>query len=299
MLWDKLKSFYHVARLGSFSKAGEHMHISQSALSRTVMSIEYSLKKKLFVRSVRGVSLTPEGEIVFETVKKMVADMESLKESLAEDNHLPKGNLRLTTTKALASMWLPYYISPFLEKHKDFSLNIIADDHELDLGIREADVAIRPYMPHQPDYIQRYLQTFNPRLYASPTYLEKFGMPKKVDDLDHHRLLVFGGNRVSPFGNVNWLLHVGRGDKGPREPYISLNLSHGLYEIAIAGLGIVALSKEYSPLNNSGLIHILPEIQSPPIDIYYVYHESQSKSQRVTALANYLEETLSSKAKEK
>lgn len=295
MIWDKLSFFYHVARLGSFSRAAEHLRVSQSALSRTVMSIEHHLKKKLFVRSVRGVTLTPEGEIVFETVKKMVADMETLKESLSEDANMPKGNLRLATTKALASMWLPYHLPHFLEAHKDLSLSIIADDNEFDLGIREADVAIRPYIPHHPEYIQRYLETFTGKLYASPKYLEEFGMPEKVEDLDHHRLLAFGDSRTYPYDNVNWLLNVGRGDKEPRVPYISLNLTHGLHELAVAGLGIVTLAKETSSIKTSGLIHILPEIQRPSVDIYYIYHKNQSKSPRVTALADYLEETLDSK----
>src|SRR5262249_39585457 len=156
-----------------------------------------------------------------------------------------------------------------------------ANDEELDLSLNKSDVAIRPYIPHQPEYIQRYLTTFNLRIYASPEYLKKFGEPKTPEDLDHHRLLVFGSDTAHPYGNINWLLHLGTRNDEPRVPYLRINLGPGLQQMAEAGLGIVALSQEYPAIHTSNLVNILPDIQGPSVDIYYVYPKSLSHFRRV------------------
>ncbi len=85
----------------------------------------------------------------------------------------------------------------------------MVDDAELDLSMREADVAIRMAPPRQPDLIQRHLVSVQVHVYAAAEYIKKHGMPQKAEDLDKHRLIVYGEDARPPVQNINWLLDAG------------------------------------------------------------------------------------------
>lgn len=212
--------------------------------------------------------------------------IESLKISLAEEILLPKGELKLATTRSLASLWLPYYLTDFLRAYPDITLSI--DDHGPDLNIRETEAILGSYLPHQPDYVQRYLTKLHFQLYASPGYIEKFGLPTTFEELDWHCLLI-RGTKEAAFCD-DWLLNKNQGRKRPRQPYMTLNSEYSLYQLALSGFGLVTLAKEYPCLEQSVLIPVLSDIKGPSIELYYIYHQHQALSRRVTALGDYLEE---------
>ncbi len=97
MGWDKLKSFYHVARAGSFTNAALTLNISQSALSRQISELEKRLGFKLFERHARGLVLTQLGETLFETARNIFVEIQSV-ENLIRDGHKePQGTLKVAT----------------------------------------------------------------------------------------------------------------------------------------------------------------------------------------------------------
>jgi DNA-binding transcriptional LysR family regulator len=175
--WDKLRVFYHVAKCGNITKAAEKLHISQPAISKSIRHLEHRAKCSLFHRAARGVVLTQEGEILFEAVEKVFITIETAKTHMEEVQE-PRGVLKVATTVALASLWLVELVPDFLVAYPDIQLDIIGNDEKLDMKIREADVSILPFMPNQPDLIQEYLFSCCLQLYASPEYLEKYGVPQ-------------------------------------------------------------------------------------------------------------------------
>jgi DNA-binding transcriptional LysR family regulator len=293
MNWEKLKTFYKVSKVGSFTAAATELNITQSSLSRSIMLLEHELKTKLFFRTVRGLELTDHGKILLRVVQRMAAEAESAESLFFEDKNEPEGPLRVATTLSLASMWLPYYTTEFLERFPGINLMIIGNDEELDLNIREADAAIRPFVPHQPELIQRYLATFSPKLWASPKYLDKYGTPKTLKDLDRHRLITYNDDSLHPYGNINWILHAGIEDSHVRKSYLRINLGFGLLQMAEEGLGIIAMSPEYKILETSNLVQILPEAEGPSNKIYYSYPRQMKGFKRVECLGDYLEDVLS------
>lgn len=286
--WDKIRIFYQVAISKSFTDAAEHLNITQSAISRSIQSFEASLNAKLFHRHARGLILTKDGEIMLEAAREMLATLSRAQRCLG-DSEIPRGTLKVATTAALANLWLIECISPFLEKYPEMHLTILGTDREVDLAIREADVAIRPAVEHPSDLIQNYLMTFHIKLYASPAYLQKFGIPKKTEDLDNHRLITFAEESVSPYGNINWPLTIGAKPGHVRKPFLAINSTQGLRRAVEIGLGIAAISEEYPGLNKEyDLVQVLPEIKGPEIDIYYVYPSYLAKSKEVKAFGNLL-----------
>jgi DNA-binding transcriptional LysR family regulator len=288
--WNRLTAFYQTARFGNIKHACAKLNIDQSTLSRTIQSFEESLGFKLFSRVPQGVVMTKQGEILFKVVEKVLFDVEVALTMAKEEGEVPKGTLTVATTVALATLWLVQMMPGFLEKYTDIELYIIGDDERLNLKAREADVLISPYIKDAPDLIQTYLFSCNLQLYASPEYLEKFGCPQTIDDLNDHRLITFGTNTIRPYSDIDWLLRVGLPSGVVRKPYLSINSSKGASQLAEQGLGIVALSDEFPQIKELNLVKILPDIQGPIIDLYYIYPQILQNSKRVKVFGEYLEE---------
>ncbi|AIL12846.1 hypothetical protein IM40_03900 [Candidatus Paracaedimonas acanthamoebae] len=185
----------------------------------------------------------------------------------------------------------------FLKKYPNMKISIVGTDESLDLQAREADVAIRPFVPKNPELVHLYLLSYPLGLYASKEYLAEYGIPRKPEDLDNHRLLAFSKDKKITFGNVDWHLNLGCKPGQTRMPFIQVNSALGLTKLAQDGMGIVSLSKYHEVLKGSKLIEILPNIEGPIIDIHYVYPKKLENQKRITALGEYLVEALEKESK--
>jgi len=191
MDWDKLRVFHAVAEAGSFTHAGEDLNLSQSAVSRQVSGLEDSLQVPLFHRHARGLKLTEQGEILYRTAHDVFAKLAMAEVRIIDSKERPQGPLKINTTVAFGSIWLTSRIKKFVNLYPDIEVSVVLADSELDLSMREADVAIRLAPPSQPDLIQRQLMTMHYHVYAAPEYLEERGTPEKPEDLDNHNLIVY------------------------------------------------------------------------------------------------------------
>ncbi|WP_193187442.1 LysR family transcriptional regulator [Nisaea sediminum] len=288
MDWDKLRVFHAVAEAGSFTHAGETLNLSQSAVSRQISQLEDSLKVALFHRHARGLILTEQGETLYRTAREVFAKLAAAEASLSEGKELPRGPLKITTPVAFGSTWLASRIGRFLELYPEITVNLIIDDGELDLGMRQADVAIRLSPPRQPDLIQRHIKNIKLHLYASPSYLKQAGVPQTAEDLQNHRLVLFGDTPHPPFPNVNWLRDLATG--GNRRVHMNTFAVNNYYAILRAvqgGVGIAAIP-DYLAKEDSSLVRVMPDVEGPQVPAYFVYPEELRHSKRITVLRDFL-----------
>ena len=180
MDWDKIRIFYTVAEAGSFTRAGDDLNLSQSAVSRQISALERELKAPLFHRHARGLILTEQGDLLFRAARDMRMRLETTRARLVETSERPSGDLKVTATVGLGSIWLAQRIGEFLDLYPDVRVELILTNEELDLAMREADVAIRLRRPAQPDLIQRRLFTVHFHAFASKDYIKRFGEPKSL-----------------------------------------------------------------------------------------------------------------------
>ena len=228
MDWDKLRIFHAVAQAGSFTHAGEELHLSQSAVSRQVSALEDDLSIALFHRHARGLILTEQGELLYQTAQDVFSKLSTVQATLSDSRARPVGELRVTTTVGFGSTWLTPRIGEFLENYPEIEVSLICDDRELDLGMREADVAIRMAMPTQPDLVKLRLCTIHTHLYAAPEYLDRHGAPKVLEEIDEHNLIVYGEEAPPTLRNVNWPLFIGLKAHNQRKPRLQVNNIYGL-----------------------------------------------------------------------
>jgi DNA-binding transcriptional LysR family regulator len=287
MDWDKLRVFYAVAEAGSFTHAGETLSLSQSAVSRQVSALEESLQVPLFHRHARGLMKTEQGEILYQTAREILAKLNMAEARIVETREHPKGPLTITATIAFGSVWLAPRLKEFLDDHPDIEVSLVLTDNELDLSMREADVGIRMTAPTQSDLIQRRLMTMRYHVFASPIYLQAHGMPRSVDDLDDHRLIVFGENARAPLPNLNWLLDIGRAHGDVRKAFLKVNSTYGVFRAVQSGIGIGALP-HYLNEETGNLVQILPEVRGPDVDIYFVYPEELRHSNRIGLFRDFI-----------
>ncbi len=287
MDWDKLRIFHAVATAQSFTRAGEVLHLSQSAISRQVAALEESLQVALFHRHARGLLLTEQGEILFRTVSEMLTRLAMAENALLESNERPPGPLKITAQVAIGTTWLTPHMREFGELYPDIRLTLLADDRELDLTKREADVAIRLFPARHPDLVQKLLTTLNNSLYASNDYLRARGVPQKPQDLASHRLITYGEEPNLPFAEVNWILEAGAGREEKREPYFVINSLLGMLKAVESSIGIAGLP-DYMAQGSPRISKVLPELKGPPTEVYFIYSVDLRNSKRVKVFKEFL-----------
>jgi DNA-binding transcriptional LysR family regulator len=288
MDWDKLKVFHAAAEAGSFTHAGERLGLSQSAVSRQVSALEAELSVSLFHRHARGLILTEQGELLYRTAHEVFMKLEAARTKLTDSRERPNGELKVSTTQGIGVHWLTPRLGEFLDLYPDIQVMLLTSDEELDLAMREADVAIRLRQPTQPDLIQRKLFSVRFHAYASPDYLKRFGTPKNLEDLDNHRIILLGGSIVpAHWQNRRWLLEAGRAGKGERAPAFTSNNVLGVVRACQRGLGI-AMLPDYLVEENGGVVQLFGEDDSLALDAYFVYPEELKSVARVQVFRDFL-----------
>lgn len=281
---DALKIFYVVAKEKQMTSATYILGKSQPAISDRLKRFQRDLGIQLYVVGKHGIVLTPNGELLFERAQKILAEVENLKHSLLFSNEA-RGQLRASTTHAMASQIIVQALPRFMEEYPHIDLTLLADDKPLDLIIRETDVAIRPHMGDAPHLEQKPLMRFHIQLFASEEYLARNGTPKVVSDLENHILLSYPEDIAQPYMGVNW--HLGL-TPNKRRCHFKVNSSHALQKAAEMGMGIMSLSREAIILNKTKVVRVLPEINGPIVDIYYTYLKEAKDDVRINALYNVL-----------
>lgn len=278
---DKLRIFYYAAKAQSFTNCD--LNLSPSAVSRHVGDLEHRLKAPLFYRQGRGLSLTDQGEVLFESAHKIFAELDAARTMLNEVGAEPQGVLRIAIPGGWTATSLIQYIAEFLKQHPKIRLHMVPVERLNDLNLNEVDAAIVPFMPDRPTWIQRHLMQFQLKLFASPEYLMKYGTPKTVEDLASHQIISHGADYT--LSDLKWHLSLGTDDGKEKEPYL---IVCSPYHAAEQGLGIVTLAQENLLLKSGKLVEVLPDLKGPAVDAYYVYPEHLRESKKVRLLGDYI-----------
>ncbi len=286
--WDKLRVFHAAAKAGSFTHAADILNLSQSAISRQVSALEEEVGVPLFLRHARGLKLTEQGDMLYNTANDVLVRLENARIRLADSKDHPSGNLKVTTTAGLGAGWLTDRIPEFTEAYPDINLQLIFSNEELDLGMREADCAIRLSQPMQPDLIQRKLFTVHFHIYASPAYLKKYGSPASISDLGKHRMVTFGEPVPAYLRDVNWLeVAISESDSLESPRLLQINDLRSIRRAVQAGAGI-AMLPDYLVGEDLGLQRLLPETEMPSFDTFFCYPEAIKHAAKLKAFRDFL-----------
>ena len=295
MDWDKLRIFHAVAVAGSFTHAGETLNLSQSAVSRQISSLEDSIGVPLFHRHARGLILTEQGDLLYNAAKDIFSRLAMIEGQLGDSKERAEGPLTITVAEFFGTTWLAPILKEFHDLHPEIDLTVLLEDRVRNLGMREADAAIRLYEPSQQDLIQRHLTSIKLNICASKSYLKERGTPKDAASLLKHTLIAYPEDAlVLPFENANWHLDfIGFKSRRPSDTafqpvdIVWINSLSAVYQAARNGLGVAALP-DYLVKAAPELEQIIPEAESPSIDVYFVYPQERRHSGRIACFRDFL-----------
>ncbi|MGC6528253.1 MAG: LysR family transcriptional regulator [Paracoccaceae bacterium] len=288
MDWDKLRIFHAVADAGSLTHAGDTLHLSQSAVSRQIRALEESLNTALFHRHARGLLLTEQGELLFDATKTMNKRIEAAAARIRDSEEEVFGELRVTTTTGLGTLWLAPRLFKLYETYPNLKIDLMMEERVLDLPMREADVAIRIKEPSQADLIRKRLMFVHIGLYATEAYLRKNGEPKSLDDLKNHRLICQNTKSPQVTAGLQLIQELMTYDVGTT---LTVNNYFGVLQAATHDLGIGVLPNYVSDALD-GLTRVLPDVESSEVPVYLAYPEELRHSKRIQAFRDFVEDEI-------
>lgn len=230
-----LRAFEAAARLRSFKKAAEELSVTATAISHRIRVLEEFLERPLFVRKVRAVELTADGQALFAAVRDGFEIMAAAIERLRETR---RAAVTLSTTPAFAMQWLIPRLADFQRAHPDIDLHVHASNDPVDLDTGVADLAIRYGHGHYEGAI------------VTPLLQDRFApvassMIDAVDDADPAQwpLIHFDWHR-SPPADLTWHAWAVAANKNPADFSAGSRFSEESHAIqaAIAGRGVALLS---------------------------------------------------------
>ncbi len=191
MNWDDIRVFLAVRRAGTLRGAGRELGVDQTTVGRRLAALESGLGVTLFLRSPGGYALTGEGERALAAAERMERLAVSLERQAAGADARIDGEVRVTTTDALAVDFVIPAIERLRASHPGVRVILGTTTRLLDLGRREADIAVRTARPTQPSLIVRKLGQWEVGLYATRRYLAERGEPHTGTAFAGHDLAVY------------------------------------------------------------------------------------------------------------
>ncbi len=291
--WDKLRIFHAVAEAGSFTRACEVLNLSQSAISRQIGALEDQLGVPLFHRHARGLLLTEQGDLLLKATKDVYEKLALLEGRISDTKSVPEGPLKVTVPGFIGSAWLAPRIDRFRRKYPKMRLTLILDNRILNLGMREADAAVRLYEPDQPDLIKRKLSTIRFHMCASKKYLEENGMPKSAAELRRHWLVGYPAGVPVPHEHTDWLFQVAGVEKDTATNVLLMNSMQAIHSAVEQGCGIGCLP-DFMIKHNDSLQIVLDQYPAPEVPIFFVYPQERRNSTRIQVFRDFMMDEVAS-----
>lgn len=191
--WNDIQYVLAVARGGSFIAAGESLRTNSSTVSRHVQRLETRLGAKLFDRLSHGMRPTPIGRELIEKAADMESAVNAIERHLAGADRRMTGVVRIAAPDGISTYWLTPALLEFSVRHPQLCVELIARSDQVDLLAREADIAIRLFDPKQDRYVASRVGRVRFSLFAARRYVDQFGEPATIGELNAHRLVDHGG----------------------------------------------------------------------------------------------------------
>lgn len=230
--FNAARFFVAVVEQGSFSGAARALNSPISTVSRKVGELEESLELRLLERSTRNLRLTDSGALLYEHAKRGIDEADSGVLALKNQREELRGKLRISLPVGFDSWWP--VITAFADRHPKVELEILSLHGAVDFINDGIDVAFMAVPVNNPNYIVRKLGHPVRALFASPDYIEKNGVPKTAEDLEHHDCLSKGMVNEEVFWTID-------GKSYPIHPTFKATDFRLLKYLSIQGRGVANL----------------------------------------------------------
>ncbi|MBX2862602.1 MAG: LysR family transcriptional regulator [Leptolyngbyaceae cyanobacterium MAG.088] len=284
-----INAFVQVVEANGFAAAARDMGVSRSAVNKLVIALETELGVRLLQRSTRRVTSTTMGEAFYERCLSILADLEEAELAVSQGQAEPVGPLRINAPMTFGTMHLGPVLAEFMAQYPGVQVQLTLEDRFVDPLAEGFDLTVRIAKPDpSPRLVVQELATLPRLLCAAPSYLERYGIPRIVQDLSGHSCLAYGelANRHG------WIL-----EKDDEEINVTIsgamcsNNGEVLRDAAVQGLGIVLLPRFIvkANLDNHTLQEIDLDYQPQPLSLWVMYPINRHLSTKVKLLTAFLQ----------
>ncbi|MEM6681282.1 MAG: LysR family transcriptional regulator [Pseudomonadota bacterium] len=284
-----LASFMRAAETGSFAAAGRVLGVSAAAVGQNVKRLEDDYGIKLFNRTTRKMSLTPEGSLLFERARQPLRALDEIDYLFNESKGLVSGPLRISAPKRFAYSTLVPLIAEFHAAHPKIEIDIDASDTVRDFVDDPVDVAIRIGAPSDSTMIARPISRLPIYTLAAPSYLAKHGAPEHPQDLKQHQCIQY---RNPTSGEVwVWAFTIdGEMKRFPTTGAFVFNDPEAELAAGIAGLGVFQMDGYYAgeAVRDGRLVPVMAQFAADLQSLYLCYPTRENVPLRVRAFIDFL-----------
>ncbi|MEL6183304.1 MAG: LysR substrate-binding domain-containing protein [Myxococcota bacterium] len=234
-----LEVFVAAAEAGSFAVAGQRLHLSRSAVGKTIARLEQRLGTRLFQRTTRQQSLTADGQAFYERCVRAIAEVEAGVASLSAGRHQPVGRLRISAPISFGRLCVAPIVGDLVERYPELEVELELSNRLVDLVNERYDLVVRTApLSNAATLSARRLAQQDMWVAAAPSYLNARGRPASIGDLSGHEAILYGHLQDT------WTLHELRSGEA-REASVRCRLRlddvDAIAEAAAAGRGLALL----------------------------------------------------------
>ncbi|HGM7028743.1 TPA: LysR family transcriptional regulator [Serratia liquefaciens] len=288
-----IRVFNRVVETGGFTRAADSLRMPKATVTKLIQSLEDHLQTKLFKRTTRSVSVTPEGECYYQRTVKWLAELEQMEGSMTESQSAPQGVLRIDVGGATARQLLLPALPDFIARYPQIQIDLGVGDRLIDLINDSADCVIRSGPLADSSLIARRLFELEWVTCATPAYLAHYGTPQHPCDLElgyplaHYRHAL--NDRILPLHFVD----RGKEIDIQHRYHVRVNESNALLAAALAGLGIIQTFRFMAQphLDSGELVSLLHDWQPPAEQMYVVYPSNRHLSAKMRVFIDWAIET--------
>ena len=282
-----LRSFISVVDTGSFNQAAELLNASTAAVSRRVSGLETALDVRLLNRTTRRVELTEAGQQFYQDVVNIFQSLDEAQERIQSRSQNLKGNLRISAPLSFGITSLNPILTGFMKLHPELKIHLQLEDHRTDFVAEGIDVGIRVGRLEDSSLIAIPITKVSAKVYASPDYLAKHGLPITPEDLLTHNCLRY--SLINP--KYGWIFQENGVERNVEvSGTLTCNNGNALKEAAVEGVGIV-LSPTFiigDAEEKGQLVEILSEYKAESFGLYAIKLSRKFTSAKVNAFVDYV-----------
>lgn len=287
---NALSVFAVVAEERNFRAAADRLGVTRSAISQTIGRLEETLGVMLFRRTTRSISLTEEGERLYQDISPAITDLGMALSGIVDTGNHPRGRLRLAVSSIAESFLSGKLLAEFAAAHPDVQFDITVTDEEFDIvaegydaGVRLGEVIAQDMIAVPVSKSQRQFAV------CSPGYLQKNDKPGHPRDLAHHRCIGWRpAPKVAPY---RWeFTESGKDFSVAVEPTFTTNDMRLMIRLATAGAGITfGMEESFADLiENGALVPLLEEYAQPFPGFYLYYPNRRNMAPKLRALLDWV-----------
>lgn len=284
LYWDDYRVAYQVAQSGSLSKAAKQLQCNHATVLRHVNRLVQALSIKLFIRHQRGYKLTDAGSILIKEMPAIYTKFNQLENLLGSVDQDIGGNLRITTLIEFSSLLHPA-LSEFRRAYPNLRVQLISTDEIIPLASGSVHVSLRAgSKPQDPDLIARKIMNINMAYYATDEYVQRFGLPNKVEEYNQHDWVMPSADKQHIPSVKHVLKHIDNG----RVVYQS-NHFLDVQSAVKSGMGIGLISEmNAAGYNNLHKLQMENDKSDETDVLWYAYHRDLKHNAKVQTLYQYL-----------